>query len=212
MAWCGKATCYYLNQCWPYSLTYICGTRGSWVKRGPGTCVTNELLYLNHPHGNGNLHDDVIKWKHFPGNWPFVWGIHRSPVNSPHKGQWRGALMFSFICVWINDWVNNREAGDLRRYHAHCDVIVRPTNRSLCYDMVCFTAVVSTGHFMYVDTRRGTEGHRAWLRSPGVKVENGSCLNFNIYMTYSEKTSEDRFRWEKNYNTTHKKLCRALSP
>ena len=49
-------------------------------------------------------------------------GIHRSPANSPHKGQWRGALMFSLICVWINGWVNNREAGDLRRYHAHYDV------------------------------------------------------------------------------------------
>ena len=23
----------------------------------------------------------------------------RSPVNSPHKGQWRGALMFSLICA-----------------------------------------------------------------------------------------------------------------
>ena len=33
------------------------------------------------------LHDDVIKWKHFPRYWPIVWGIHRSPVNSPHKGQ-----------------------------------------------------------------------------------------------------------------------------
>ena len=70
------------------------------------------------------LHDDVIKWKHFPLNWPFVRGIHRSPVNFPHKGQWRGALMFSLICVWINDWVSNREAGDLRRYRAHYDVIV----------------------------------------------------------------------------------------
>ena len=39
----------------------------------------------------------------------------RSPVNSPHKGQWRGAFMFSLICAWINRWVNNREAGDLRR-------------------------------------------------------------------------------------------------
>ena len=39
-------------------------------------------------------HDDVIKWKRFPRYWPFVRGIHRSPVNSPHKGQWRGALMF----------------------------------------------------------------------------------------------------------------------
>ena len=41
-----------------------------------------------------------------------------------HKGQWHGAFMFSLICVWINDWVNNREAGDLRRYRAHYDVIV----------------------------------------------------------------------------------------
>ena len=45
------------------------------------------------------------------------------PVNSPHKGQWLGALMFSFI-YWINDWVNNREAGDLRRQDGHYDVIV----------------------------------------------------------------------------------------
>ena len=67
---------------------------------------------------------DVIKWKHFPRYWPFVWGIHRSPVNSPHKGQWRGALMFSLICTRINGWVNNGEAGDLRRYRVHYDVIV----------------------------------------------------------------------------------------
>ena len=51
-------------------------------------------------------------------------GIHRSPVNSPHKGQWRGALMFSFICAWLNGWVINREAGDLRRHRAHYGVIV----------------------------------------------------------------------------------------
>ena len=72
----------------------------------------------------GTHHDDVIKWKHFPRYWPFVRGIHRSPVNSPHKGQWRGALMFSLICARINGWANNREAGDLRRHQAHCDVIV----------------------------------------------------------------------------------------
>ena len=51
-------------------------------------------------------------------------GIHRSPVNSPHEGQWRGALKFSLICVWINGWVNNREVGDFRRYSAHYDVTV----------------------------------------------------------------------------------------
>ena len=69
-------------------------------------------------------HDDVIKWKHFPRYWPFVRGIHRSPVNSPHKGQWRGALMFSLNCARINGWVNNCAAGDLRRNHAHYDVTV----------------------------------------------------------------------------------------
>ena len=78
----------------------------------------------------GNIisqHDDVIKWNHFPRYWPFVWGIHRSPVNSPHKGQWHGALMFSLICAWINDWVNNREAGDLRPHRAHYDVTIMIT-------------------------------------------------------------------------------------
>ena len=65
-----------------------------------------------------------IKWKHFPRYWPFMRGIHWSPVNSPHKGQWRGALMFSLICAWINGWVNNYKAGDLRcpLWH-HCNVL-----------------------------------------------------------------------------------------
>ena len=67
-------------------------------------------------------------WRHqmetFSALLAILRGIHRSPVNSPHKGQWRGALMFSFICVWINGWVNNREAGDLRRHCAQYDVTV----------------------------------------------------------------------------------------
>ena len=41
-----------------------------------------------------------------------------------HKGQWRGALKFSLICAWINGWVNNGEAGDLRRHCANYDVII----------------------------------------------------------------------------------------
>ena len=60
--------------------------------------------------------------------WPFVRGIHRSPLNSPQKGQWRRALMFSLICVWINGWVNNREAVDFRRYRTHYDIIVMCTS------------------------------------------------------------------------------------
>ena len=53
----------------------------------------------------------------------------RSSVNSPHEGQWRGALMFSLICAWINGWVNNRDAGDLRRQLAHYDVIMMHTSQ-----------------------------------------------------------------------------------
>ena len=70
------------------------------------------LLYIIHPLNVFWLHDDVINWKHFPRYWPFVRGIHRSPVNSLHKGQWRGALMFSLICAWINGSVNNHEANE----------------------------------------------------------------------------------------------------
>ena len=70
------------------------------------------------------MHDDVIKWKHFPRYWPFVRVIHRSPVNSPHEGQWRGVLMFSSIYTWTNRWTNNGDAGDLRRHSAHYNVIV----------------------------------------------------------------------------------------
>ena len=69
-----------------------------------------------------------IWWGHqmetFSRYWPFVRGIHRSPVNSPHKGQWRGALMLSLICAWINGWVSTRDAGDLRRHRLNYDVIV----------------------------------------------------------------------------------------
>ena len=54
-------------------------------------------------------------------------GIHRLPVNSPHKGQWRGVLIFSLICAWINGWVNSRETGDLRHHRAQYDVSVMRT-------------------------------------------------------------------------------------
>ena len=54
----------------------------------------------------------------------FVQEIHRSPVKSPHKGQWRGALVLSLICARINVWANKGDAGDLRLHLAHYDVIV----------------------------------------------------------------------------------------
>ena len=68
-------------------------------------------------------------WRHqmetFSGSLTFERGIHRWPLNSPHQGLWRRAFMFSLICAWTKGWVNNRDASDLRRHHAHYDITVR---------------------------------------------------------------------------------------
>ena len=95
------------------------------------------------------MHVDVIKWKHFPRYWPYVPGIHRSPVNCPHTGQWRGVLIFSLIWARINGWVNNRNAGELRRHRAQHDVIVMGNSgsgfylkKSLVITMYCACAGV----------------------------------------------------------------------
>ena len=118
---------------WFFSL--ICVWINDWVNnRQAGDLRRHSAHYdviAMNPMRVDNGHDDVIKWKYFPHNWPFVRGLHRSPVNSPHKGQWRGALRFSLICVWINGWINYREAGDLRRYYAHYDVTVMDTGLSV---------------------------------------------------------------------------------
>ena len=68
-------------------------------------CLLAELSTRN---SSANIeHYLVISWwRHqvetFSPLLAFCAGIHRWPVNSPHKGQRRGALMFSFICAWIN--------------------------------------------------------------------------------------------------------------
>ena len=109
---------YYMTHVWTVTLTI-----SKLMKKNPvvWTCSSHRHLsdkfkipcpiYVTLFTG-ARWHDDVIKWNHFLRYWPFVRGIHRSLVNSPHKGQWPGAVMFSLICVWINGWVNNRETGD----------------------------------------------------------------------------------------------------
>ena len=85
------------------------------------------------------IHDDVIKWKHFPHYWSFVRRIHRSPIDSLKKSQWHSVLMFPLICTWTNDWANNRDVGDLRRHRVHYDVTVMWTYHLL-----------NGGHFVHV--------------------------------------------------------------
>ena len=72
------------------------------VSDGKCRCLVYRLFgfYIEQTVDKMGIQYDVIKWKHFPRYWPFVRGIHRWPVNSPHKGKWCGALMFSLICAW----------------------------------------------------------------------------------------------------------------
>ena len=70
-----------------------------------------------------STHDDVIKWKHFPRYWPFVRGIHRTPVNSPHKGQWLGDLR-GFFYLRLNKRLNKQCWGwwfEMHRLWRHCN-------------------------------------------------------------------------------------------
>ena len=93
-----------------------------WLRNGNISMLAQGITW--NMKQNPLVHDDIIKWKHFPRYWLFVRGIHRSPVNSPHKGQLREALMFSLMWAWTNGWANNRDAGGLRRHLAHYDVTV----------------------------------------------------------------------------------------
>ena len=88
------------------------------------SCVLTGQLAAGDVASVWTLHHGVIKWKHFPRYWPCGRGSHRSPMNSPHKRQWGGALIFSLICAWANGWANHRNAGDFRRHRAYYDVIV----------------------------------------------------------------------------------------
>ena len=56
----------------------------------------------NKPTTTEPNYDDVIKGKTFPRYWPFVLGIHRSPMDSPDKGQLHRGIMFSLMCARTN--------------------------------------------------------------------------------------------------------------
>ena len=82
-------------------------------------------------------HDDVIKLKHFPRYWPFVRGIHRSPVHSPHKGQWRGTLILFFDLrphksLSKQSWGWWFETPSNPLWH-HCNIVFETVKRKLCH-------------------------------------------------------------------------------
>ena len=92
-------------------------------------------LFLRVNDQLGMLHDDVIKWKRFPRNWPFVREVtgHRwLPRTKANDAEF---WCFLWSAPWINGWVNNRDAGDLRRHRAHYDVIVMVRDDISCFGL-----------------------------------------------------------------------------
>ena len=85
-----------------------------------------------------SVHDDAIKWRHFPRYWPFV-------LNSPHKGQWRGTLMFYLICAWTNRWVYNQDVWwfetPSRPLWRHCNDLRNPFRVTCCSQLWTATRV-----------------------------------------------------------------------
>ena len=130
--------------------------------------------------GSLTYHDDDIKWKHFPRYWPFARGIHRSPVNSPHKGQWRGALMFSLICTRMNGWVNTREAGDLRRSRAHYDVTVMHVGPDwLCHHTLCLHINQNKNITQYHGQQKRCFDLPLYHHYMGLPVYSNNTMNIN---------------------------------
>ena len=125
-------------------------------------------------------HDHISKWKYFPRYWPFVKGIHRWPVYSPHKGQWRVALMFVLRlnkrlskhsrrrrfetptpALWRH--CNEELSGSLMlgihyihsSFHSICTICSTKVNNHIIYLLVVVSvvSVTSGGIFLYENIR-----------------------------------------------------------
>ena len=89
-----------MSQCHYDDLVKICLNQTiDWMQ--PKVLLTTLQLPVPHVYG---AYDHVIKWKHLPRSWPFVRGIHRSPVNSHAKAS--DAQHWSFLWSAHEHWVN----------------------------------------------------------------------------------------------------------
>ena len=106
-------------------------------------------------------------------------------MKSPHKGQWRGALMFSLICVWINRWVNNREADDLRCYRAHYDVTAMwQISYDIKVDALPWVTVpdyldIDRNQLLYRSSGNTITSYMLWLCS-GKSIQELKGLNYKM--------------------------------
>ena len=99
---------------------------------------TRKVKYLEHIFS----HDDAIKWKNFRATGHFA-GNSPVPGEFPVQRPVTRSFDVFFDLFWISGWVNNREAGDLRRYRAYYGaivmwIIVSPIFLITAYDHVVF--------------------------------------------------------------------------
>ena len=130
------------------SLTYIGGTRPQWVDTisSPAhmelvfliRCIASFFFFF---FGGGGW--VVGGRRHQMATFPCYWPSCGILIEFSHKGQWRGALVFSLICAWTSGWWNSREAGDLRRHRAHYDCNGLLTSVSRCHK-IAFTLIFSS--------------------------------------------------------------------
>ena len=150
-------------------------------------------------------------------------GIHRSPVNCPHKGQWRGALVFTLICARINGLVNNREAGDLRRYRPHNDVIVMHSiewySALEMYHRVCRVAITLLTFLNFAIHLETPLGYTRpgpvlliWLAKPTLNLWHGYVITphktmgcYSLIMIWLPRVS-----WYPQIHPAFRKMCLTM--
>ena len=130
--------------------------------------------------------DDVIKWKHFPRYWPFVRRIHRSQVNSPHKGQWRGALMFSLRCALSKQWWCwwfDTQFGPLWRYsNVMCKKLVLlgynlTSTIVICLPVLSFINHISCLFKMYFSRILQAKGKTKYMANLDISADIILCMH-----------------------------------
>ena len=139
--------------------------------------------------------------KHFLCYWPFVRGIHRSLVDTPHKGQWHRALMFSLICAWTNGWANNRDTIMLIikkkwvtefRSPIYRNNSLRPTDASVNLHWLRQWLVAWPAPSHYLNQRWNIVN---WTLRNKLQWN----LNRNLYIFIQENTFENVWKWRPFY-------------
>ena len=94
------------------------------------------------------------------------------------KASDAGLWWVFFIWAWINRWVNNCEAGELRRHRAHYDVIV------MCEKMWigCRWRIHTTVH--KISFQQFWQARKDIYVTIVVSIENFACFKYRSYFNF----------------------------